>query len=73
MPMTTERKTRKLEEDKKRIIEEEGTGRWHVTRGLRGILTASQAVTFINSGPAQGPGEAIVVGSAGGYTVFFYA
>ena len=72
--MTTDRKTRKLEEDKKRIIEEEGSGKWHVTRGLRGVLSAGQAVTFVNSDPAQGAGEAIIVGTAGmGYMVFFYA
>ena len=73
MPIT-DRKKRKLEEDKKRTIEEEGSGKWHVTKGLRGVLTASQVVTFINSDPAQGPGEAIIVGTAAGaYTVFFYA
>ena len=41
--MTTDRKTRKLEEDKKRTIEEEGSGKWHSTKGFRGMLTASQA------------------------------
>ncbi len=73
LPMTTDRKTRKLEEDKKRTIEEEGSGKWHVTKGFRGVLTASQAVTFVNSDPAQGPGEAIFVGTVDAYRVFFYA
>ena len=68
-----DRKRRKLEEDKRRTIEEEGSGKWHVTKGLRGVLTASQAVTFVNIDPAQGPGEAIFVGAAGAYSVFFYA
>ena len=71
--MTTDRKTRKLEEDKKRTIEEEGSGKWHSTKGLRGMLTASQAVTFVNIDPAQGPGEAFFSWTAGGYVVFFYA